>query len=178
LEVIIVPLRVVRQDITTMNVDAIVNAANTALQMGGGVCGAIFRAAGARELQAACDKLAPIKTGQAVITPGFNLPAKYVIHAAGPVYRDYDAKESERLLYSAYESALCLAAENGCRSVAFPLISSGIYGYPKEEALRVAVSAVNGFLKESDMDVYLTLVDAEALAAAEKLLGGAGEKGG
>jgi O-acetyl-ADP-ribose deacetylase (regulator of RNase III) len=169
------PLKVVQQDITKMDVDAIVNAANTALRMGGGVCGAIFRAAGAGQLQAACDQLAPIRTGEAAVTPGFNLKAKYVIHAAGPVYRDYDAKESERLLRSAYASALRLAAERGCRSVAFPLISSGIYGYPKEEALRVAVSAIGDFIRERDMDVYLTLVDAEAIAAAEKLLGEAGE---
>jgi O-acetyl-ADP-ribose deacetylase (regulator of RNase III) len=169
------PLKVVQQDITKMDVDAIVNAANTALRMGGGVCGAIFRAAGAGQLQAACDQLAPIRTGEAAVTPGFNLKAKYVIHAAGPVYSDYDAKESERLLRSAYASALRLAAERGCRSVAFPLISSGIYGYPKEEALRVAVSAIGDFIRERDMDVYLTLVDAEAIAAAEKLLGEAGE---
>ncbi|NLO96651.1 MAG: RNase III inhibitor, partial [Peptococcaceae bacterium] len=82
------PFTIVRQDITKMEVDAIVNAANTGLQMGGGVCGAIFKAAGAAQLQAACNKLAPIKTGEAVITPGFNLPAKYVIHTAGPVYRE------------------------------------------------------------------------------------------
>ncbi|MGI6192190.1 MAG: macro domain-containing protein, partial [Christensenellales bacterium] len=90
------PFTIVRQDITKMQVDAIVNTANTALQMGGGVCGAIFRAAGAEQLQAACDKLAPIETGQAVITPGFALPAKYVIHAAGPVYRAWCKAECER----------------------------------------------------------------------------------
>ena len=91
------PFTIVRQDITKMKVDAIVNAANTDLQMGGGVCGAIFKAAGAAQLQSACDKLAPIKTGEAVITPGFNLPAKFVIHAAGPVYRYQNAEQSEKL---------------------------------------------------------------------------------
>ncbi|HCK24822.1 MAG TPA: RNase III inhibitor, partial [Bacteroides graminisolvens] len=91
------PFTIVRQDITKMKVDAIVNAANTELQMGGGVCGAIFKAAGATQLQAACDKLAPIKTGEAVITPGFNLLAKYVIHAAGPVFRGGKSGEEEQL---------------------------------------------------------------------------------
>jgi len=97
-----VPLNIVRDDITKLHVDAIVNAANTSLAQGGGVCGAIFKAAGARELQAACDKLTPIKTGDAVITPGFNLPAKYVIHAAGPVYHRQNSDESEKLLRVAY----------------------------------------------------------------------------
>jgi len=136
------PFKVVRQDITTMKVDAIVNAANTSLQMGGGVCGAIFKAAGAAQLQAACDKLSPIKTGEAVITPGFNLPAKYVIHAAGPIYRDWSMEQSERLLRAAYTNSLKRAVENKCESIAFPLISSGIYGYPKDEALKTAISAI------------------------------------
>ena len=96
------PFTIVRQDITKMNVDAIVNAANTDLAMGGGVCGAIFKAAGVQKLQAACDKVAPIKTGEAAITPAFALPSKYVIHAAGPVYRHWNAAQSEILLRSAY----------------------------------------------------------------------------
>ena len=100
------PFTIIRQDITKMKVDIIVNAANTELAMGGGVCGAIFKAAGPEKLQAACDKLSPIKTGQAVITPGFDLPAKYVVHTAGPVYYSYEPKESERLLVSAYTSSL------------------------------------------------------------------------
>ena len=105
------PFTIVRNDITKMKVDAIVNAANTELLMGGGVCGAIFEAAGPRELQSACDKLAPIKTGEAVITPGFKLSAKYVVHAAGPVYRDGKRGEEE-LLRAAYTNALKRAAEN------------------------------------------------------------------
>jgi len=148
-----------------MNVDAIVNAANTDLQMGGGVCGAIFRAAGWQELQAACDKLAPIKTGEAVITPGFGLPAKYVIHTAGPIYDYHAAEQSERYLRAAYTNSLALAAENGCGSVAFPLISSGIYGYPKDEAFRVASSAIRAFLETTDLDVYLAVLDKEVFAA-------------
>jgi len=166
------PLKVVQQDITKMPVDAIVNAANSQLARGGGVCGAIFEAAGPDKLQEACRDLGPVLTGQAVVTPGFNLPAKYIIHAVGPIYRTYEPEESEKLLRSAYTSALRLAVEKGCRSVAFPLISSGTYGYPKEAALKVAVSAINDFLKEHDLEVYLTLVDAKAIAAAEKLLGG------
>ena len=100
------PFTIVRQDITKMKVDAIVNAANTDLQMGGGVCGAIFKAAGAAQLQAACDKLAPIKTGEAVITPGFNLPAKFVIHSAGPVYRQWNKEQNEQHLRDAYINSL------------------------------------------------------------------------
>ena len=124
-------------------VDAIVNAANTELEMGGGVCGAIFQAAGVTALRAACRKVAPIPHGGSSIpTPGFNLPAKYIIHAAGPVYRSWDAAQSERLLRSAYLESLRLARRHRCASIAFPLISSGIYGYPKEEALRVATAAM------------------------------------
>ncbi len=165
------PFTIVRQDITKMKVDAIVNAANTDLAMGGGVCGAIFRAAGAGKLQAACDKVAPISTGGAAITPGFALPAKYVIHAAGPVYLPWDAKKSEELLRSAYMESLTMAKKNGCESIAFPLISSGIYGYPKDEALRVATTAIGDFLAHNDMDVYLAVFGKAAFAASKELLG-------
>jgi O-acetyl-ADP-ribose deacetylase (regulator of RNase III) len=164
------PFTIVRQDITKMKVDAIVNAANTELQMGGGVCGAIFKAAGATQLQAACDKLAPIKTGEAVITPGFNLPAKYVIHAAGPVFRGGKSREEEQLR-SCYLNSLKRAMENNCGSIAFPLISSGIYGYPKDEALRVATAAMHDFLKEHDLGIYLAVFDKAAFAVSQKLLG-------
>ena len=165
------PLTIVRQDITKMNVDAIVNAANTGLQMGGGVCGAIFRAAGAQELQAACDKVAPIKTGEAAITPGFGLPAKYVIHAAGPVYSFLRKRQCRELLRSAYIESLKLAVENGCESIAFPLISSGIYGYPKDEALEVARSAIEDFLRDHDLEVYLTVFDKSSFQISKALLG-------
>ena len=157
------PLTIVRNDITKMNVDAIVNAANTELQMGGGVCGAIFSAAGAEKLQAACNRLAPIQTGEAVITPGFDLPAKYVIHAAGPVYRDGKHNEEE-LLRSCYTNSLDLAQQNGCESIAFPLISSGIYGYPKDEALVVATDAIGKWLLKNDMEVSLVVFDKAAFA--------------
>ncbi len=159
----------IHQDITKMDVDAIVNAANTSLQMGGGVCGAIFKAAGVSELQAACDKLAPIQTGDAVITPGFKLPAKYIIHTAGPIYRDGKHGE-ERKLRSCYLNSLRRAVENDCKSIAFPLISSGIYGYPKDEALRVATEAIIEFLEEHDLDVYLVIFDKATLVISEKLL--------
>ncbi len=165
------PFTMIRQDITRLKVDAIVNAANTALQRGGGVCGAIFRAAGPAQLQAACDKAAPIKVGCAAITPGFALPAKFIIHAAGPVYDRRDPAKCEALLRSAYLEALKLAAAHGCGSIAFPLISSGIYGYPKAEALRVAKAAIQDFLTEHDMDVCLAVFDKEAFAVSKTLLG-------
>jgi len=164
------PFTIVRNDITKLSVDAIVNAANTGLQMGGGVCGAIFAAAGAEELQIACDKLAPIQTGDAVITPGFNLHAKYIIHTAGPVYRDGNQGE-EALLRSCYINSLELVVKNNCGSVAFPLISSGIYGYPKAEALRVATGAIRDFIGEHDIDVSLVVFDKTAVEISEELLG-------
>lgn len=165
------PFTIVRQDITKMKIDAIVNAANTDLQMGGGVCGAIFKAAGVLELQAACDKLAPIKTGEAVITLGFGLPAKFIIHAAGPVYRHWNKEQNEQHLHVAYTNSLKRAVENKCKSIAFPLISSGIYGYPKDEALKVATSAIQDFLKDYDLDVTLVVFDKSAFTISRKLLG-------
>lgn len=166
------PFLIVQQDITKMHVDAIVNAANTALKMGGGVCGAIFKAAGADDLQAACDKLAPIQTGEAVITPGFRLDAKYIIHTAGPIYRGGKYGEEEQLR-SCYLNSLKLAVENNCESIAFPLISSGIYGYPKDEALRVAVAAISDFLykHDTDMYVYLTVFDKDSFMINKELAG-------
>lgn len=153
------PFTIVRNDITRMHTDAIVNAANTELLMGGGVCGAIFHAAGETALQQACDKLSPIHTGEAVITPGFSLPAKYIIHAAGPVYHAWSKEESRKLLSAAYQNSLVLAEQYGCTSIAFPLISSGIYGYPKDEAFRVATHTIEDYLMDHEMDVYLVLFD-------------------
>jgi O-acetyl-ADP-ribose deacetylase (regulator of RNase III) len=164
------PFNIIRNDITKLKVDAIVNAANTALQMGGGVCGAIFKAAGADGLQRACNKLAPIKTGEAVITPGFNLPAKHIIHVAGPVWHGGGHGE-ESLLRACYINALELAVKNNCESTAFPLISSGIYGYPKADALRAATNAVRDFISEHDIDVSLVVFDKDAFAVSEELLG-------
>lgn len=164
------PFTIVRNDITKLKVDAIVNAANRALQMGAGVCGAVFAAAGAERLSEACDKLAPINTGESVITPGFNLQAKYIIHTAGPVYHDGKHGE-ESLLRACYVNSLELAVKNNCESIAFPLISSGVYGYPKSEALRVASEAVREFLSGHDLDVILVVFDKESFVVSENLLG-------
>ena len=164
------PFTIIRNDITKMNADVIVNAANTELRAGGGVCGAIFTAAGVEKLQKACDKLSPIMTGDAVITKGYSLPAKYVIHAAGPVYKNGENDE-ERLLKSCYTNALNLAKKHKCTSIAFPLISAGIYGYPKDEALSVATSAIKSWLMEADMDVSLVVFDKTAFALSKELLG-------
>ncbi|MBQ6297575.1 MAG: macro domain-containing protein [Selenomonadaceae bacterium] len=163
------PLKILSADITTLKVDAIVNAANTNLLAGGGVCGAIFRAAGYRELQAACDKLAPIQTGEAVITPGFNLLAKFIIHTAGPIWRGGQFGE-ENLLRNCYTNSLKLAVENNLTSVAFPLISSGIYGYPPRDALKVAIQAIKDFIKQKDLDVVLTVLNKSLLDSAAQAL--------
>jgi len=135
-------------DITELNVDAIVNAANSQLQEGGGVCGAIFRKAGSMELTDACSKIGICETGNAVITPGFNLPAKYIIHAVGPIWSGGDDKEAE-FLYNAYKNSLILTKDNDCHSIAFPLISSGIYGYPKNEAWQIAIQSCRDFINDN-----------------------------
>lgn len=136
-------------DITELDVDAIVNAANSGLQQGGGVCGAIFKKAGAENLTKACSKIGGCKTGSAAITPGFDLKADYIIHAVGPIWQGGNDNEEE-LLYSAYTKSLNLAKENDCRSIAFPLISSGIYGYPKNKAWKRAVQACRDFINENE----------------------------
>ena len=162
-------LKFLSEDITTLQVDAIVNAANTQLLAGGGVCGAIFRAAGYRKLQDACNKLAPIQTGEAVITDGFNLPAKFIIHTAGPIWHGGTNGE-ENLLRACYSNSLKIAVEKNCHSIAFPLISSGIYGYPPNEALTVAVDEIKNFLKQHDIDVTLTLINKALLDRATTIV--------
>lgn len=164
------PLEIVRNDITKMRVDAIVNAANSALKMGGGVCGAIFRGAGPQELQRECDQIGGCATGQAVITQGYRLPAKKIIHTVGPIWQGGQQGEAEQLR-NCYLNSLKLAKENGCQSIAFPLISTGIYGYPKKEALDIAIKAIADFLAENDMHVYLVVFDKEAFSLSEELLG-------
>ena len=164
------PFSIVRSDIIKMHVDAVVNAANPLLQMGGGVCGAIFRAAGEARLRAACDALGGCEIGQAVVTPGFKLPAKFIIHTPGPRWQGGGCGE-EALLKGCYRNSLRLALANGCESIAFPLISSGIYGYPKAEALRVASEEIRSFLEAHDMDVYLAVFDKDALEAGKRLVG-------
>lgn len=151
-----------------MNVDAVVNAANSSLKRGGGVCGAIFAAAGAEQLQAECDRIGRCETGDAVVTGGYKLPARYIIHTVGPVWQGGKQGEKE-LLRNCYLNSLKQAQEKGCRSVAFPLISAGIFGYPKKEALEVAVSAIDEFLQKHDLEVYLVLMDEEALNYSREL---------
>ena len=153
-------ISIVKADITSLDTDAIVNAANNHLSAGGGVCGAIFSAAGYAELKSACDKIGFCNTGSAVITPGFALKAKYVIHAVGPIWRGGDQDE-EKLLYSTYYESLKVAKENGVRTIAFPSVSTGIYSYPLEEASRIAVAAVKEYRTVAElMDIAFPLVSA------------------
>ena len=154
-------IEIVKIGITEITADAIVNAANSRLAAGSGVCGYIFAAAGYDELTAACRKYGHCDTGSAVITPGFRSKAKYIIHAVGPIWNGGNSHEPQ-LLYSCYKRSLELALENECHSIAFPLISAGIFGYPKDKAWRQALQACNDFLSahpECKLTIYFTVLD-------------------
>lgn len=161
------PLEIVRNDITKMRVDAIVNAANSSLLGGGGVDGAIHRAAGIA-LMEACRRLKGCKTGEAKLTRGFALPCKYVIHTVGPVWQDGRHGERE-LLVACYRNSLALAKQYKCETVAFPLISAGAYGYPKAQALQVAIDVIAEFLLDCDMTVYIVVFSKDVFEISSKL---------
>ena len=165
-------IQIIQKGITKVDADAIVNAANSRLQAGGGVCGAIFREAGYAPLQHACDQIGGCPAGSAVITPGFGLKAKYIIHAVGPQW--HGGKEGEpKLLYGCYRRALELAVENGCRSIAFPLISSGIFGYPKDKAWQKALQACLDFEEEhpeTPLRITFAILDEQILALGRSVL--------
>lgn len=152
--------------ITDLDTDCIVNAANSSLAMGSGVCGAIFRAAGAKELQSACDAIGHCPTGGAVITPGFALKAGHVIHAVGPIYDSSNKEQVAGELYSAYKESLDLARKNDCKSIGFPLISTGIFGYPKQEAWEIAIKACKDWLHANadyPMEIVFAIIDEATL---------------
>ena len=163
------PLEIVRNDITKMQVDAIVNAANPSLLGGGGVDGAIHRAAGP-ELQAECATLGGCNPGEAKATKGYRLPAKYVIHTVGPVWHGGRFGEAA-LLAACYRNCLNTALALSCESVAFPMISTGAYGFPKEKALPIAMEEISRFLMDHDMQVYLVVFGRDSLSVSQKLFG-------
>jgi O-acetyl-ADP-ribose deacetylase (regulator of RNase III) len=165
-------IEIKKTGITKLDTEAVVNAANTGLREGGGVCGFIFRDAGSKEMTAACQKIGHCDEGSAVITPGFNLSAKYVIHAVGPRWSGGDHNEP-KLLYSAYKQSLLLAKEKNLHSIGFPLISAGIFGYPVDKAWRKAIQACNDFIQnnpEYDIKIIFAVLDDKILAIGEETL--------
>ena len=165
-------INIQKVSITKFTADAVVNAANSGLWEGGGVCGFIFRDAGSADMTRACDAIGHCDVGSAVITPGFRLPAKYVIHAVGPRWSGGSNNEPE-LLYSAYMSSLKVAKENGIHSIGFPLISAGIFGYPLEGAWERAVTACRDFIRSNpDYDIAITfcVLDDRIMETGKRIL--------
>lgn len=165
-------IKIIQQGITSIPADAIVNAANSALQEGGGVCGAIFRKAGEAKLQAACDKIGHCDTGSAVITLAFDCNAKFIIHAVGPMYTDGKHGEAEKL-YGAYKKSLELCRENDIHSVVFPLISAGIFGYPLYDAWTEAIYACKNFLNKNqdyNLDIIFAIPEERNVQVGNEIL--------
>ena len=160
-------IKLIKGDITECNTDAIVNAANRELRWGSGVCGAIFRAAGGSILESECKKKSPINTGEAVLTNGYNLKAKYIIHAVGPIYHD---DSDSVLLYNAYYNSLRIADEYKLNSIAFPSISTGVYGYPKDKAAIIAIKAIKEFKANYLNEVVLVCFDNETYDLYKNIL--------
>ena len=163
------PFKIVRNDITKMDTEAIVNTANEQVAVGPGCDYAVYQAAGYDRLLAYRKEfIGPVKEGQAFLTPGFNLSARYIIHAVSPLYTD-GGRGEEKKLRSCYRNSLELARDKGIRSIAFPLISTGGFGYPKEEGMRIAVDEIHAFLFHNDMMIYLVVFDDKATGLGEKL---------
>ncbi len=162
------PLQIIRNDITKMRVDVIVNSANPQVSALDGVDYSIYTAAGMNELLAARSDIGDIKPGEVAITSAFLLTAKYIIHTVGPIWRNGTCKEFE-VLESCYEKSLCLAKENNCKSIAFPLISTGTYGFPKDKALQIAISSISQFLLHNDMNIFLVVYDKKSYELSGKL---------
>lgn len=165
------PFNIIRHDITELEVDVIVNPINSEFIIDGGVCQRIFDKAGRDKLNKICQELPPLKTSQAAITAGLDLKSKYIIHTIGPVFNEKNSIESENKLVCTYQNCLEIASENKAESIAFPLISSGAFGFPKDKALEIARKTITEYVNNYEIDVILTIYDNESFTVSEKLLG-------